>query len=86
MVLTLSPVHMEDGIAQWVKGPTEKPRQSSPRCGKGFFSHSQLPVQTLYDVRTAAVCSRLHLKNHKHSQPYLPVFTHENTTLTCRNG
>ena len=41
---------------------------SIPRCGKGFFSHRQLSVQTLYDVRTppcAIACSNIcgHVKD-----------------------
>ena len=31
---------------------------SIPKCGKGFFSRSQLAVQTLTCVRT--VCNRMH--------------------------
>ena len=41
---------------------------SIPRCGKGFFSQSQLSVQTLYDVRTppcaiAYLCICAHVKD-----------------------
>ena len=40
----------------------------SPQCGKGFFSHSQLFVQTLCAVACVNFC--VHIKNHKHWQPY----------------
>ena len=39
-------------VAQFVEGRTGTPAEavSIPRCGKGFFSHSQLSVQTLLRV------------------------------------
>ena len=32
-----------------------------PRCGKGFFSQSQLSVQTLFRCPYTPVCNRMHL-------------------------
>ena len=49
---------------------------SSPRCGKGFFSQSQLPVKTLlrcpYSPPCAVACTNIcaHVKNLKHWQSY----------------
>ena len=62
--------------AQWVKRPTKKPgavlvdARSSPRCGKGFFSQSQLPVQTLLRCLYSPRCGKGFF-----SQSQLPVQT-----------
>ena len=53
------------GITQLVERPTEKPKSdtdagSSPRCGKGFFSQSQLSVQTLLRCPHSPVCNRIY--------------------------
>ena len=60
-----------------VERPTEKQRRnadagSSPRCGMGFFSLSQLSVQTLLRCPYSPPCNNIceHVKNPKHWQPY----------------
>ena len=69
------------GIVQLVERPPEKARRntdasSSPRCGKGFFSQSQLPVQTLLRCPYSPLCAIAfidfcaHVKNPKAWQPY----------------
>ena len=84
-------------IAQWVERPTEKNRRStdagsSPRCSKGFFSQSQLSVQTVllcpYSPRvqshaSTSVCT-LTIPN---TGSHATVWTHEILhTLTGMGG
>ena len=75
---------------------------SSPRCGKGFFSQGQLPVQTVWRVRTAPSCNRMHQqlcarKNKSQVFTAIPLSGHtqilytltgmgNNTTHTDSNG
>ena len=53
---------------------------SSPRCGKGFFSQSQLPVQTLYLSTCIDIC--VHVKNPQHWQPQTPLSGQRNLPHT----
>ena len=76
-------------IAQLVQRSGEKPRRntdagSSPRCGIGFFSHCQLPVQTLSRCSCAIACINVcaHVKNCSHTI----VWTQRNTAHTDSNG
>ena len=80
-------------IAQLVERPTEKPRRStdagsSPWCGKGFFSQSQLSVQTLLRcpyspcVQSRGSTSVCTLKI-PHTGSHTIVWTHENTALVA---
>ena len=86
------------GTAQLVKRRTEKARRntdagSSLRCGKGFFSESQLPVNfqrrlsRLYSprVQSHAATSACALKI-PNTGSHTIVWTHENTAHTDRNG
>ena len=59
--------HREAGITKLVERPAEKPGAiltlvRVPRCGKGFFSQSKLPVQTLSRClyRTVPVLNRVY--------------------------
>ena len=76
-------------IAQLVERSGEKPRRntdagSSPRCGKGCFSQSQLPVQTLLRCPCAIACINIcpHVNNCSHTI----VWTQDNTAHTDRIG
>ena len=68
-------------IAQLIERQTEKPGAiltcvRAPRCGKGFFSQSQLSVQTLLRCLYSPPCAIAgisicaHVKNPQHWQPY----------------
>ena len=65
---------------------------SSPRCGKGFFSQSQLSVQTFLQCPHSPVCAvacinfRVRVENPKQRQQYTIVWTRRNTAHTDRNG
>ena len=90
---TIGGRHSSAGWASdWKGGRHRTDAGSSPCCGKGFFSHSQLSVQTFraYYVHTALTCSHMYrhlcvLKNNN-AGSHTIVWTHGNTAHTDRNG
>ena len=84
-------------IAQLVERPTKKPGAvntdagSSPRRGKGFFSQSQLPVQTVLRcpcsprAQSLASTSRRTL-NIPNTGSHTIVWTHKNATHFGMDG
>ena len=92
-----APVALAAGIAQLVECRTEKPgckrlmQVRVPWCsGKGFFFQSwtftagalAVSVQPLYAIACINIC--VHVKSHKHWQPY--YWTLESTAHTSRIG
>ena len=72
------------GIAQLAERPTEKSRRntdagSSPRCGKGFFSQSQLSVQSETQHTHTRTHANTHTHTHAHKHTHGRTHTHTHT-------
>ena len=90
--------HREAGITKLVERPAEKPGAiltlvRVPRCGKGFFSQSKLPVQTLSQVSVpysprveSRVSTSVRTLQILKPGSHVIVWTHESTAHTDRNG
>ena len=82
-------------MAQLIERPTKKNRRnidagSSPWCGNGFFSQSQLSAQTLLRCPYSPLCGiarvniSAHVKNPKHWQPHQCLDTRKQAYCTRR--